>query len=116
MSTISFRQKTAASEIQYFRDADIATADFDGTDKSSLTAAQLSPEGYNYFAKGFYLWVGGSGDVNVITYEDYIKNGSVIDDSYAQVLPAVASGIWHAVRVVKILQASTTATDIRVGT
>jgi hypothetical protein len=115
MGTISYRRKTAASEIQFFRNPDIATADFDGTDTSSLTAAQLSPEGYNYFAEGFYLWVGTSGDVKVITYEDWAKNGKVINDSYAQILPGLAAGIWHPVRVVKILQSGTTVTDIRVG-
>lgn len=113
---ITYGSKTAASEIHFFRNADIATADFDGTDTASLTAAQLTPDGYNRFADGFYIWVGGAGDVECITYYDYQKNNNTVDDSYAQILPSVAAGIWHAVRVVKILQANTTATDIIVGT
>jgi hypothetical protein len=53
------------------------------------------------------LWVGATGDVNVIMLGDASET--------AKVLPGLAAGIWHPMNVKRVLSTSTTATDIRVG-
>ena len=61
MGTISKGQKTVASEVQFFRYLDISLADFDGTDKASMAAGMLDPDGYNHWGEGFYVMPGASG-------------------------------------------------------
>jgi hypothetical protein len=115
MGTISYRTKTAASEVQFFRNLDLSAADFDGTDKASMAAGMLDPTGYNRWAEGFYFCPEVNGDVEVLSWVDYIQNGKVIDDSYKQIIPSCAAGIFHPTRVVKVYYLATTSSSMAIG-
>lgn len=115
MGTVAYRQKTAASEIQFFRLVDVSSSDFDGTDTASMSSTLLDPYGYNNWAEGFYILPEAGGDVVALSYVDWYKNGKVIDDSLAQVIPSLAAGIMHPIRVVKIYAAGTISNNILIG-
>lgn len=114
MGTISYRQKTAASEVQFFRYIDVSSSDFDGTDKSSMTT-ELDPYGYNQWGDGFYFMPETAGDVKALSYVDWVRNNKVVSDSYAQVLPSCAAGIMHPIRVVKIYATGTLTDAVTIG-
>jgi len=115
MGTISKGQKTVASEVQFFRYLDISLADFDGTDKASMAAGMLDPDGYNHWGEGFYVMPGASGDLEVLSYTDWVRNEKVVNDALRQILPACAAGIFHPVRVVKVYAAGSAATEVAIG-
>lgn len=115
--TVGYRGRTAASEIQFARAYDLGiSGDLDGT-AIPLGDPLRGPEDENFLAEGFYFQPGTTGDVEVLTYQDWHrqKGAKVIDDSLSQILPACAAGIWHAVRVIKIYAAGTVSTNIAVG-
>jgi len=115
MGTISYRQKTAASEVQFFRNLDLSAADFDGTDKASMVAGMLDPNGYNRFGDGFYFMPETSGDVEVLSYVDWVENGKVVSDALKQILPSCAAGIFHPTRVVKVYYLATASSSMAIG-
>lgn len=114
MATISYRRKTAASEIQFFRNIDVSSADFDGTDTASMTT-ELDPWGYNQWGDGFYFSPETAGDVRALSYVDWVRNDKVINDALAQVIPSCAAGIVHPIRVVKIYATGTLTNNILVA-
>ena len=116
MAVIGFRGKAASSEIQFARAYSMTTGDIDGTTISSIVnPTLLSPDGKNWFGQGFYFQPGSTGDVEVLTYQDWELNNRVVDDTLSQVLPGCAGGIFHPTRVVKIYAAGTDTTAIALG-
>lgn len=115
MGTISKGQKTVASEVQFFRYLDLSIADFDGTDTASMAAGMLDPDGYNRWAQGFYVMPGANGDLEVLSYIDWMESDKVVNDALKQILPACAAGIFHPVRVVKVYFAGSAAAEVAIG-
>lgn len=114
MSVIGFRGKAASSEVQFFRSYDLVTnGDFDGTAVTDPTL--LGPDGRNWFGEGFYFQPSQTGDVVALSYQDYISNNKVIDDSLAQTLYSCAAGMFHATRIVKIYDAGTVSATVTIG-
>lgn len=114
MSVISFRGKSASTEVQFFRNYDIATnGDIDGT--AITDPSLLGPDGRNWFGQGFYFQPSQTGDVVALSYQDWVTNNKVVDDSLAQVLPSCASGVMHPTRVVKIYQTGTISSTLALG-
>lgn len=113
MSVIGFRGKAASTEVQFFRSYDLTTGDIDGT--AITDTALLGPDGRNWFGDGFYFQPSQTGNVVALSYQDYISNNKVIDDSKAQTLYSCAAGMFHATRVVKIYALGTISTTITMG-
>ena len=80
-----------------------------------MSSTLLDPYGYNQWAQGFYFLPEAAGDVKALSYVDWVRNGKVVDDSLAQIIPSVAAGIMHPIRVVKIYSAGTIADNILIG-
>lgn len=116
MAVLGFRGKSASVEIQFARAYDMTLGDIDGTTISTtVNPTLLSPDNKNWFGHGFYFQPGTTGNVEVLTYQDWELNNRVVDDSLSQILPGCAGGIFHPTRVVKIYQAGTDAVDIALG-
>jgi hypothetical protein len=68
----------------------------------AFDAPILNPAGNAVVSRAVY--VGVSGDLAVLT-----KNGTTVT------IPALAAGVWHAIRISQIITAGTAATGILVG-
>lgn len=116
MPVISYRGKSPASEVQFFRAYAMASGDIDGTTISStINPTLLAPDGKNWFGEGFYFQPDSTGDVTALSYRDWVLNNKVVDDSLAQVLPGCAGGMFHPTRVVKVYQVGTASINIALG-
>jgi hypothetical protein len=79
------------------------------SDTTSIkSAAAVTPsDGVDLASPTRGLYVGASGDVNVIFASD--KDASTV------VLTGLAAGVWHPMQVRRVLSTSTTATGILAG-
>lgn len=95
----------------FVRSIDVASADFDGTDTASVVDANKTQETngskFNPWKKngGFIYKPSTDGNIDVLTWEDYERNGKVVDDTLKQTIYSSGS-VWEETRVVKIYTTS----------
>ncbi len=95
----------------FVRSISVASADFDGTDTASVVDANKTQETngskFNPWKKngGFIYKPSTDGDIDVLTWEDYERNGKVVDDTLKQTIYSSGS-VWEETRVVKIYTTS----------
>lgn len=103
------------TEPTFFRSIDVTSADFDGTDTAniadSLKTKELNNSKFNPWKKngGFLVKPTGDGTVDVLTWEDYERQGKTIDDTLKQSLQGTG-GKWAEERVVKVYTTSAVKT------
>ncbi len=99
----------------FFRSIDVTAADFDGTDTAniadSLKTSEQNGSKFNPWKKpgGFLVKPTGDGLIDVLTWEDYERNGKVVDDALAQSLQGTG-GKWAEERVIKVYTSSAVKT------
>ena len=104
----------------FVRSADVTAADFDGTDTANVLDSQKTSEQngskFNPWKKngGFLVKPSSDGLVDVLTWEDYERNGKVVNDTLKQSI-LMTGGVWEPTRVVKIYTTSAVKTH-NIGT
>lgn len=99
------------TEPTFFRSIDVTGGDFDGTDTPNVAVALKTQEAnnshFNPWKKngGFIVKPTATGLISVLSWEDYERNGKVVDDSLAQNIQGTG-GAWNEERVVKVYSAS----------
>jgi len=95
----------------FVRSIDVTSADFDGTDTDNVADALKTQEAngsmFNPWKKngGFIYKPSADGDVDVLTWEDYKRNGKVVDDTLMQTIYSTGT-VWEETRVVKVYTSS----------
>lgn len=108
------------SEPTFLRSIDVTAASFDGTDTANVATAMKTQEAnnshFNPWAKngGFVIKPTDDGTVDVLCWEDYKRNGKVVDDTLVQTIQ-VSAGTWNEERVVKVYTSSIIKT-MQIGT
>lgn len=108
------------SQPTFVRVIDVSGADFDGTDTANvdddLKTQETNGSKFNPWKKngGFLFKPATSGDIDVLTWEDYKRNGKTVDDTLMQTIPGIG-GTYNEERVVKIYDSSA-ITDLTIGT
>lgn len=103
------------SEPNFVRSIDVTAADFDGTDTANVADALKTKEQngsrFNAWKQngGFLYMPTTDGVIDVLTWEDYRRNGKVVDDTLKQSVTSIGGG-WQKTRVVKIYSTSTVKT------
>jgi len=106
----------------FARSIDVTSADFDGTDLTSVIAMEVvmsatmrtqetNGSKFNPWKKngGFIYKPSADGEIDVLTWEDYERNGKVVDDTLMQTIYSTGT-VWEELRVVKIYDSSTVKT------
>lgn len=99
----------------FVRSIDVTSADFDGTDTANVATALKTQEtngsAFNPWKKngGFIYKPESDGDVDVLTWEDYRRNGKVVDDTLMQTIYSTGT-VWEETRICKIYTTSTVKT------
>lgn len=99
------------TEPTFFRSIDVTGASFDGTDTADIAVALKTQEAnnshFNPWKKpgGFLIKPTSTGLISVLSWEDYERNGKVVDDSLLQVIQGTG-GLWNEERIVKVYTAS----------
>jgi len=108
------------SQPNFFRELDVSGADFDGTATAaiadSLKTQEANNSKFNPWKKngGFVVKPATTGTIDVLSWEDYRRNGKVIDDALMQTIPGVG-GTYNEERVIKVYDSSA-ITDLTIGT
>ena len=108
------------TEPTFFRSLDVTSADFDGTDTANVPVAMKTQEQnnshFNPWKKngGFVLKPDLDGVIDVLSWEDYERNGKVVDDTLKQSILGLG-GAWNEERVVKVYTSSAIKT-MEIGT
>lgn len=112
----------AIAQPNFVRTIDVSLSDFDGTDTDNVANAQRTLEAngsrFNPWKKngGFLVKPSDDGVLDVLTWEDYERQGKVVNDTLKQSINVVG-GAWEETRVVKVYTTSTvTKTDLNIGT
>jgi len=104
----------------FFRDIDVTAASFDGTDTANvdddLKTQETNGSKFNPWKKngGFLIKPTASGLIDVLSWEDYKRNGKVVDDTLMQTIQGTG-GAWNEERVVKVYTTSVIKT-MQIGT
>lgn len=104
----------------FYRDIDVTGTAFDGTDTANVIDALKTQEQngskFNPWKKngGFLVKPTADGLVDVLSWEDYKRNGKVVDDSLVQSIQGTG-GAWNEERVIKVYTSSVVKT-MQIGT